>query len=532
MKFWFCDKCGQRVVFDELPLNATGEASEAVHCPKCAPAAVAVEVLQQSPSSSSRNRISLRVKAPDRTILESRNYRPRSFDYGSKRSKSGVLVVAGLTAGVALGVAGIFMVSSRSTLSADKSPAPLREAHPAVEIPRPAPAAMTASRVLYEPEASPAVKRTAVADIAAVPADEARAQEAFTELEKRLKEISETDKKVSAINEFVEQHAETIVASRARSLRDSMLNPVPAPAHKQHDAPASINRANELLKKSDFAGAIAEYDKLIAANEHVPALFQNRADAKRLAGDFEGVLADADKAIALSDKLFGAWALRAIACYGLKREEEYRASILKTASYSNLSASQAEQNLLPHLQRARMIVEGRAYEDQPPSTAQEFLARGQCRLALNKTAAGRADLNEALQRDATLANVVLPQLATIAHNEKKFDEALKYYKQWAAVIPETAPALNSYAWELLTCEDKSLIDPQAALPVAERATEISNNADAAILDTLALAYFKSKRLSEAISTEEKAISLLPRATPTEARKEYENRLAEFRGARP
>ncbi len=93
----------------------------------------------------------------------------------------------------------------------------------------------------------------------------------------------------------------------------------------------------------------------------------------------------------------------------------------------------------------------------------------------------------------------------------------------------TAIELNEYAWYLLTCELEDLRDPQAALPVAKRAVEMSAGEDVAILDTLALAYSMTGDTAKAIETQEKAVLLLP---PGESllRTGLEANLAKYRQA--
>ncbi|MEE9295741.1 MAG: serine/threonine-protein kinase [Phycisphaerae bacterium] len=89
-----------------------------------------------------------------------------------------------------------------------------------------------------------------------------------------------------------------------------------------------------------------------------------------------------------------------------------------------------------------------------------------------------------------------------------------------------AEALNHYAWVLLTCEPEDLRDPAAALPVAQRAVEMTDSTADAILDTLALAYQMTGRLDLAIETQRKALALLPKGASA-ARHEYEQRLNAF-----
>ncbi len=87
--------------------------------------------------------------------------------------------------------------------------------------------------------------------------------------------------------------------------------------------------------------------------------------------------------------------------------------------------------------------------------------------------------------------------------------ALQIERVRADKADATANDLNNHAWSLLTAELQEFRAPAAALRYARRAAQITGEADANILDTLALAYFMSGDPRRAAQTEEKAIALLP-----------------------
>ena len=84
------------------------------------------------------------------------------------------------------------------------------------------------------------------------------------------------------------------------------------------------------------------------------------------------------------------------------------------------------------------------------------------------------------------------------------------------------------AWNLLTCEPADLRDPRAALRLARDACAMTDDADPAYLDTLALAQHLTGDTPAAIETEKKALSLLP--PDASDRGEYEAALAKFEAA--
>jgi tetratricopeptide (TPR) repeat protein len=68
---------------------------------------------------------------------------------------------------------------------------------------------------------------------------------------------------------------------------------------------------------------------------------------------------------------------------------------------------------------------------------------------------------------------------------------------------------NGYAWLLLTIEPEELRDPATALPVAEKAVEMSERQNPDVLDTLAVAHSMLGNLDEAIAIEREALALAP-----------------------
>jgi eukaryotic-like serine/threonine-protein kinase len=97
--------------------------------------------------------------------------------------------------------------------------------------------------------------------------------------------------------------------------------------------------------------------------------------------------------------------------------------------------------------------------------------------------------------------------------------------------PTAGPTdLNEYATWLLTCEPASERRPSEALRLARRAAE--SQAHPVYLDTLAMAYFQTGAVEQAVKTAERALAMLPPlapgSRPTGLRSEIEGHLAQFR----
>ncbi len=127
----------------------------------------------------------------------------------------------------------------------------------------------------------------------------------------------------------------------------------------------------------------------------------------------------------------------------------------------------------------------------------------------------------------------LAALTDALRAQGKLDEARPYvaeligHQKRVAEAPDAGSlALNNYAWLLLTCEPDDLRDPEAALPIAQRAVEISDAQAPNILDTLSLAQKMTGDLDRAIETQREAVALLPPGD-WQRRAEFGTTLADF-----
>ena len=115
------------------------------------------------------------------------------------------------------------------------------------------------------------------------------------------------------------------------------------------------------------------------------------------------------------------------------------------------------------------------------------------------------------------------------HDARPLVRALQEARRRRADRPgASASDKNELAWNLLTCEPADLRDPEPALRVARDACAMTDDANHAYLDTLALAQHLTGDTPAAIETEKKALSLLPPDAP--GRGDYEAALAKFEAA--
>jgi tetratricopeptide (TPR) repeat protein len=98
-------------------------------------------------------------------------------------------------------------------------------------------------------------------------------------------------------------------------------------------------------------------------------------------------------------------------------------------------------------------------------------------------------------------------LGELAQRQGKVEEALKHYRRALLLMPELVPALNNLAWLLATYSDPVYRDVPAAIRLAEKACELTNNKGPLLLYTLSMAYAAAGRFSDAQATAKKALNL-------------------------
>ena len=111
------------------------------------------------------------------------------------------------------------------------------------------------------------------------------------------------------------------------------------------------------------------------------------------------------------------------------------------------------------------------------------------------------------------------------------DEARADHDRALAVREPDASTLNEIAWALLNPESPDeMRDPQKALPLVQRAVEMTERSDAGSLDTLALALFEAGAAEAAVRTQEEALRVAGRSLSETRRVAWEARLDTYRAA--
>ena len=98
-------------------------------------------------------------------------------------------------------------------------------------------------------------------------------------------------------------------------------------------------------------------------------------------------------------------------------------------------------------------------------------------------------------------------MAEILNDQSQAVEAVQHYRAALRIRPGFPEALNNLAWLLTTSEQADIKNPADAVPLAERACELTLYSTPDYISTLAAAYAGAGRFDEAMATAEKACAL-------------------------
>jgi len=111
------------------------------------------------------------------------------------------------------------------------------------------------------------------------------------------------------------------------------------------------------------------------------------------------------------------------------------------------------------------------------------------------------------------------------------EEAIAHWREALRLRADLLTVTNNLAWLLATTDDPRHRDPEGAVRLAERAAEMTEYGDPAVLDTLAAAYASARRFGDAGRAIDRAITLAERSDAAFAA-ELEGRRALYRRGRP
>jgi tetratricopeptide (TPR) repeat protein len=98
-------------------------------------------------------------------------------------------------------------------------------------------------------------------------------------------------------------------------------------------------------------------------------------------------------------------------------------------------------------------------------------------------------------------------LAVNLYSIGRYRDALEHWRAGLRAEPNRLTSLRQFAWALASCPDPAFRNGPEAVALAEKARDLSEGRDAAILSTLAAAYAEAGRFPEAIQAAEHALKL-------------------------
>jgi tetratricopeptide (TPR) repeat protein len=117
-------------------------------------------------------------------------------------------------------------------------------------------------------------------------------------------------------------------------------------------------------------------------------------------------------------------------------------------------------------------------------------------------------------------------------NRSDFVTSIENYENAVKADPEFVPALRSLAVLLATCPQQELRDDDLAIRLAERACELTERADPALIMVVAEIHAQAGRREMAIAATEEAIALAEAAADVELADQLRRRLQLFRSGAP
>ena len=111
-------------------------------------------------------------------------------------------------------------------------------------------------------------------------------------------------------------------------------------------------------------------------------------------------------------------------------------------------------------------------------------------------------------------------------------DAIEHFGKAVVLEADWTMPMNGLAWVLATHPDRKLRDSGRAIRLAQRASELTENRDASILDTLAAAYAAANQFDQAVATAEAALGLIDDRASSDLETDLKKRLDLYRQRSP
>jgi tetratricopeptide (TPR) repeat protein len=160
--------------------------------------------------------------------------------------------------------------------------------------------------------------------------------------------------------------------------------------------------------------------------------------------------------------------------------------------------------------------------------SEAYVARGHAWSSQKEFDKAVADFDDAIRLEPQNANAYTGR-GFVWSQKNDYQKAIADYEKAVLLNPNDPGALNGRAWLWATCTDHEFRDGKKALEAAKKACELTEHADALIVDTLAAAFAESGDFALAVKWQRKAIEIL---TDDKFNHDFRTRLALYEQKKP
>jgi tetratricopeptide (TPR) repeat protein len=255
---------------------------------------------------------------------------------------------------------------------------------------------------------------------------------------------------------------------------------------------AYMTRGNGYAGKGDWDRALRDYDEAVRIQPYNYDALVNRGNAYTHKKEPANSTNDYNEAIRLNPKSFQAYCNRGMNYFAAGDPDRALADLTECVRLNPKFAEGFARRSIVLLRLKRKdeaLVDVDSAVRLTPDRAEPYVVRGNLRTARREFSLARADFERALERSRE--------------------------PPWSF--------LNSVAWFLATCPDRSGRDGKKSIQLATKACELTKWKDAHLLDTLAAAFAETGDYDQAIKRQSEALKLFEE--PGDVRTGMQKRLA-------
>lgn len=246
-----------------------------------------------------------------------------------------------------------------------------------------------------------------------------------------------------------------------------------------HDAAAFASLGLVLSRQGKYEQAVPAYKKANSLNPQLPGLHLNWGLAEFKQQHFEAALVPLRKALAADPQNLQVRTLLGLSCYGAKQFAE-------AVSYLDLPVKADPSNIELHRVLAQSCLSARQYDcalaefrqilERDPDSAAAHMLSGEALDGLGRTVEAIPEFEAAAKAAPREPNVHFG-LGYLYWKRHKYEEAKAAFATELAIDPRHAQAL-AYLGDIALKQN----DPDCALPLLNKATELRNDIRIAYLD--------------------------------------------------